>query len=131
MNDKYETFNEQLSNEASATHAKRDAHRDLAPPAQRSAEQQIADVRAGDEQHDARDTEQPAWRLWCRRPGSVRAAASIDATITLRLGDLDRRRARIQRELFAIALLERAREIGGGCFDGHAGFAARVHRRST
>ena len=53
----------QLPNESRAPGAEREAHRDLALARRRAREQQVGDVRAGDEQHDADDRHQDVQRL--------------------------------------------------------------------
>ena len=50
---------EQLREQPAAAHAEREAQRDLAPALERAREQQIRDVRAGDEQHDDRHAADP------------------------------------------------------------------------
>ena len=54
-----QTLDEQLADEPPAADAERDAHRDLAATLKRASEQQVADVRARDQQHDRRDADQP------------------------------------------------------------------------
>jgi hypothetical protein len=87
------TLDEKLTGETRPAHAECDAHGDLAPPLERPSQKKIADVRAGDEQHDRRNAEKQRRDFGVgrrRRPALVEHRANDRA----RLRDVDRCRPR-------------------------------------
>ena len=59
----HQALDEHLAHHARAARAQREPQRELRSPRRRSRQQELADVRAGDEQHQAGDAEQDEQRL--------------------------------------------------------------------
>ena len=95
------------------------------------ASKQIGDVRAGDEQHDRGDADEPGrdLRVVARfGPRSTEHGPAIARGFAI----VECRGVRIFCvQLFLVALLVRVREIGVGALERHARFAAREELRTT
>jgi hypothetical protein len=71
----HQTFGQRLREQTAPAHAERDADRDLAATTESAREHEVGDVRAGDEQHDRRDTGEPERRSrFERRIGTAAGA---------------------------------------------------------
>ena len=110
---------QQLHHEAPTPDAERQAHRNLATPAQRAHEQQVRDVRARDQQHDDRDgREQLADSHLVRRRGDPEARERFARHDRSEVHDLGvdagtNARRRIRRRRQTPALVDRRRLRGG------------------
>ncbi len=66
----HDAFGEQLTDQSAAAGANREPDRDLVLPGRRAGEQQVGDIRAADEEHDADDPHHDQQRLGVGRGGA-------------------------------------------------------------
>ena len=112
----HDALGQQLAHDAAAARADGGAHGNLAPPAGRAHEQQVGDVRAGDQQHEADGADEHQQRR--ADVGDERFAhrhRREDGVLAERVGELRRVIRRGERQP-RVGLLER-----------HAGREARGH----
>jgi hypothetical protein len=121
-----EAFNQELRHETRATHAEREAERNLAPAGERPGEEQVGDVGARDEEHDDGDPAHPGGDARDRGRGGTaleenrpRERAGADRFF--------RWHRRILEALVVEAHAERVGEVRVRLRDGHRLFATRDH----